>query len=486
MFKQIWVIAMAYFGVTVGAGFASGQEVLQYYVSYGVWGIAGGVLVLVVMPLAAMIILQYGSYFRAQSHGPVFDSVASRLMAKFLDYSLLIAQFCIGFVMLAGAGSNLNQQFGLPLWVGSAIMAAMVLVSGMWDVNRVTNLLGIFTPFMVIILLVAGFYALAQAPESIDAVNTYATTEVASPLPTWWMATLNYVGLCMFSGISMSFIIGGSNWNPRVAGWGGLIGGLIFAGLLVLLTFGLLFRVEDVASADLPTLALVNEINPVFGTFSAVVIYLMIFATTLGVFYASGKRLAPDDAQSGSSRKYRITFTVITLAGFALSFFDFAILVNNVFPVLGWLGVLLILVLVATWLLRWRGRISEESHRRARVEELVSRKLDPEEEFTQDDYAELVQETRDASVPADDLRDDVTGYVIEKLHVDTEIDREEVWSDARYRKLLPGEVRVVSSAAPVARKESWDVDEFDESWNIPEESEDSSAAVDVVSDKPQK
>lgn len=192
----------------------------------------------------------------------------------------------------------------------------------------------------------------------------------------------------------------------------------------------------------------------------------MIFVTTLGVFYASGKRLAPDDGQPTSNKKYRITCTVITLAGFALSFFDFAVLVNNVFPVLGWLGVLLILVLVATWLLRWRGRINEESRRCARVEELVSRKLDPEEEFSQDDYAELVQVARGASVPADDLRDDVTGYVIGKLDVD-DTDRDEVWADSRYRKLLPGEVRVVSSAAPVARAQEWTLDEFDGSWNVP-------------------
>ncbi|MDK6259915.1 hypothetical protein [Corynebacterium frankenforstense] len=100
------MIALAYFGVTVGAGFASGQEMLQYYVSYGWWGIAGGAVALLLMPLTAMVILQYGSYFRAQSHGMVFESITSALMAKFLDYSLSISQFCIGFVMLAGAGST--------------------------------------------------------------------------------------------------------------------------------------------------------------------------------------------------------------------------------------------------------------------------------------------------------------------------------------------------------------------------------------------
>lgn len=277
---------------------------------------------------------------------------------------------------------------------------------------------------------------------------------------------MNYVGLCMFSGISMSFIIGGSNWNPRIAGWGGLIGGFIFAGLLVLLAFGLLFRVEDVASADLPTLALINQINPAFGTFSAIIIYLMIFATTLGVFYASGKRLAPDDEHGTSVKKYRITFTVLTLAGFGLSFFDFTLLVNNVLPVLGWLGVLLVIVLIATWLTRWRGRINDEARRRTRVAELVSRKLDPAEEFTQDDYVELVQETRGASVPADDLRDDVTEYVIAQLDVEDDLAADDVWSDSRFRKLMPGEVRVVSSAAPVAAGQPWEAEQLDDSWNV--------------------
>lgn len=49
-------IGLAYFGLTVGAGFASGQEVLQYYVSYGTWGLAAGLIVLLLMPLTAMVI----------------------------------------------------------------------------------------------------------------------------------------------------------------------------------------------------------------------------------------------------------------------------------------------------------------------------------------------------------------------------------------------------------------------------------------------
>lgn len=55
---------------------------------------------------------QYGSCFRAQSHGGVFRSITSMVVAKVMDYGLSIARFCVGFVMLAGAGSSLHAPAG--------------------------------------------------------------------------------------------------------------------------------------------------------------------------------------------------------------------------------------------------------------------------------------------------------------------------------------------------------------------------------------
>ena len=39
MSKRIWSIALAYIGVMIGAGVSSGQDLLQYFVSFGVWGL---------------------------------------------------------------------------------------------------------------------------------------------------------------------------------------------------------------------------------------------------------------------------------------------------------------------------------------------------------------------------------------------------------------------------------------------------------------
>ncbi|WP_144932197.1 YkvI family membrane protein [Kocuria marina] len=400
MRRRVVMIALAYFGVTVGAGFASGQEMLQYYVSYGWWGIAGAAVNLLVMPLTAMTILQYGSYFRAQSHGKVFHSITSLFLAKFMDYGLSIAQFCVGFVMLAGAGSNLHQQFGLPLWTGSAIMVVLVLLAGMLNTDRVSNVIGGITPVMIVLLVCAVVYAVVTFDGSFQGVHEFALQHGTPALSNWFLATVNYTGLAMFSGIAMAIIIGGQNWSPQAAGWGGFIGGFIFSFLLLLMTGALLLSIQDVYDADLPTLALIDKINPVLGVIASVGTYLMIFSTSLGVFFSLGKRLAAPRPSWG-----RLVFIAVTLVGFGLSFLPFTELVNKVFPVIGWLGVLFVAVLLVTWLVSARTDIAEEGLRRDRIRALLLYRLDPKRRWTPRHANALIQAVDESNLRAKQLGD---------------------------------------------------------------------------------
>ncbi|MFB6573787.1 YkvI family membrane protein [Kocuria palustris] len=372
---------------------------------------------LIIMPLTAMAILQYGSYFRAQTHGKVFDSITSSLVSRFMDYGLSAAQFCIGFVMLAGAGSNLNQQFGLPLWVGSALMVALVIISGMFNADRVGSIIGMITPAMIGVILCAAIYSIATFSGTLGGVHEFALENVTSSLPNWFLATVNYTGLSMFSGIAMAIIIGGQNWSPQATGWGGFLGGSIFGVLLLLMTIGLLLSVEDVYSSDLPTLALVNEMNPVLGLIASIATYLMIFSTSLGVFYSLGKRLAAPKPQY-----YRIIFIAVTLVGFLLSFMPFTSLVNNVFPWLGWLGIIFILVLLGTWIASCRTDISQESLRRDRVRALLLYRLDPERGWTPRHANALIQAVDESNLRAkhlgDFMHDDVYREAVQTSEID--------------------------------------------------------------------
>ena len=79
MFKRALGISMAFIGLIVGAGFASGQEALQYFVAFGTRGIWGAVLAAVLMTITGIAVLQLGSYYQATEHTAVLGRISSRV-----------------------------------------------------------------------------------------------------------------------------------------------------------------------------------------------------------------------------------------------------------------------------------------------------------------------------------------------------------------------------------------------------------------------
>lgn len=369
--RQIVTVALAFVGIIVGAGFASGQEVMQYFVAFGPGGLWGGVASAVVMSVMAMIILQLGSYFNADQHGDVFRRVSHPIFSRILDIGVVITLFSTGFVMFAGAGSNLNQQWGAPMWVGAVLMVVLVLAAGMLDVDRVTAVIGAITPAIIVLLSVASVYVLAFTDHAPAEQLHQAAAQVGTTLPNWGVAAVNYVGFNLMVAVSMAVVIGGRMFHPRVAGRGGLLGGLIYSALLLLSTWTLYSCVDRVGGDDVPMLSIINELSPQLGWLMALVVYGMIFNTALGMFYALAKRLSARDPQH-----FRRYYIVTVLIGFALSFLGFRTLVGAVYPILGYIGLLLIAVMVVAWV-RGRSRILQEASRRRRITDLLQLRDDP-------------------------------------------------------------------------------------------------------------
>ena len=55
--RTVLMTALAFVGLVVGAGFATGQEVLQYFISFGAIGIVGAVLSGVVMAVSGTLVV---------------------------------------------------------------------------------------------------------------------------------------------------------------------------------------------------------------------------------------------------------------------------------------------------------------------------------------------------------------------------------------------------------------------------------------------
>lgn len=409
-------VALALVGLTVGAGFASGQEVIQYFLAFGYKGIIGAAIAGAAIAIFSGWVYQLGSYYMADDHSAVFKSVSRPWIAKYMDITTVFTLFCIGFVMVAGAGANLEQQFGLPTWAGSTIMVVLLLLSGLLDIDRLTNVFSFITPLLIICLLAAFVITLTNIPSDFGYINEIAqqNQSASGTFGNWLITALNYATLVMIMDVSMMLVFAGSHMNPALAGRGGLLGGIMFAVLLLILTFILFCNMADVMDADMPLLMVFDNMHPAVGVFVSIVIYLMIYNTAVGMFYASGRRLSHD-----KPGKFRPYYFAAVLVGYALSFIGFADLLGWVYPVLGYLGLALGIAMGVAWF-RDRKNIQEETGRRERLAELAETALDPEgEPLTRAERNEVDELTGDSHMGGQDLWQSVQEEVAADLHADS-------------------------------------------------------------------
>lgn len=347
---KIFVIASAFIGVIVGAGFASGQEVLQYFTSFGTIGILAVLVSTVLFAYVGMMLVWLGSKAQSSSYNKVIYKISHfkfiekllrfNLIGVIVDAVLVFTLFGVGVVMVAGAGANLNQQFGLPHVVGAILMVILVMLTGMLKVKKVVAVISSITPFLILFVIVISIYSFFTMDGSFTDLNSTAKSHGPN-FPNWFVAGLNYATFNTSVGAAMSIVMGGAEKDRKTAAIGGLIGGLGLGVLILLSYFAIFAKIEEVGNFEMPMLGIVNNISPVLGIIMAIVLFGMIFNTAISMFFAFVTRFAKVE-----TKKFNILLAVALIAGFILSFVGFTDLVAKFYSLIGYMGLVLIVVLI--------------------------------------------------------------------------------------------------------------------------------------------
>ena len=411
MSKRIWSIALADVGVMIGAGVSSGQDLLQYFVSFGAWGLIGVIVLGVLHVGFGRLMIALGSYYQSDDHSVVLAEISHPVIYRILDIALIITCFIFGFVMTAGAGANLNQQFGMPFWVGAFLCTALTIVVSFLDFKKIIGVIGVFTPMILVMIAVIFMTNVLGRHWDFEEMNRISQT-IQSPFSSVWMSVVNYFAVCVMSAIAMAFVMGGSifkiNEAEKSGAWGGFMVGVIF-----FITTLILFANSDkVVKSDVPMLAIAKEVNPVFATLYAFVIFGLIFNTVFSLYYALGKRFA-----AGSEKRFKFFVTAFSLSGFLVSFMGFRQLVAVMYPIIGYMGLLMLVVLVVASY-RKKAKIRKEKEIRNHLLAIVEKAYDPDQDLTPQDK-EKAEQLRDASIIDNQtLREDSHAHVRQELGID--------------------------------------------------------------------
>ena len=151
--KESIIVAFAFVGVVVGAGFATGQEIFQFFTSHGIYSIGGIFITGLILTLGGIFVLNTGFRLKSQNHSESIRYYLHPTIAKLFDIILTVFLFSLAIIMTAGGASTINESFGLPFWLSSFILVILILITLFLKFDRLIAVLGGVTPFLVAVVV---------------------------------------------------------------------------------------------------------------------------------------------------------------------------------------------------------------------------------------------------------------------------------------------------------------------------------------------
>jgi uncharacterized membrane protein YkvI len=342
-------LAFTYMGVIIGGGFASGQEILQFFTGYGIASVAGTVLAGLLFAFLGWQIARLGTRLQAPSHKEVLHALFGHKAGLVMDILLTFFLFGVGVAMLAATGALFKQQFDLSPLTGSIFMAVVVVLTLCLNVTRIVDLVSLATPFLIGLVLIITTYALITSNAPVDELLVLSEAQ-QTVAPHWAIGALLYASFNIAVGFPMLAVLAGRTTDIKTTALGGAMGGIGLGVLIMLLNVSLFSNLNQLQGAELPTLMLASRLSPVLGLVMTASITCMIYSTAVGMFFAFSTRFSTPE-----TNRFRLISLLSCGIGVALSVFGFTELVGTVYPLLGYLGLLLIAAIIFNWY-RNRGR----------------------------------------------------------------------------------------------------------------------------------
>ena len=114
-------LGLAFAGCFLGAGYVSGQELWQFFGSFGAKGVAGLLVAVALLFFTGIIMILLGRLTRLSEIDKIVVRRDWPLLRGAVTVLELLFLFGVGTIMSAGVGALLEQLFGLAPFIGSII-----------------------------------------------------------------------------------------------------------------------------------------------------------------------------------------------------------------------------------------------------------------------------------------------------------------------------------------------------------------------------
>ncbi len=329
----------------IGSGFATGQEIMQYFTSYGYQGILVALVSLLLFTFVCGDFIATGYREKFTKGNEIYTYYCGKHIGAFYDYFSIAFLFMSYVVMIGGAGATLNEHYNLPVYVGGILMAVVASCVVMMGLGKIVDVIGKIGPIIVLISVSVGLYAIFSNPAGIvEGANMVANSEIElTKVGSHWLISAgSYVGFNMLWLTGFLASMGAQSDNQKEGVVGTTIGSLGFVLGCIVLMFGFLAYLPEVASVNIPTLTIATKISPIFASVFSVIILAGIFTTTVPLLWQVAARWTKE----GTKPFYFATIIVAAIGCFIGLALPFKELINIIYGINGYVGILLMIIMV--------------------------------------------------------------------------------------------------------------------------------------------
>lgn len=337
--RQVFRVAATYVGTVVGAGFASGQETLRFFVAYGPAGLAGVILATMLFCVYGILIMDLGRRLQATSHREVLHFACGRTVGGIMDGLITLFLGVTLAIMTAGGGAVFAEQLGLPGLLGSTLTAGLAGLTILARMRGIIAANSVVVPLLT--LAVGGLSAMAikdTAPGAI--LREAAPWPDLATAPHWMLSALLYAAYNLILSISVLAPLGAEVKDRRAIYAGGLTGGLVLGLLAGSMGLALTLHMPEASGFEVPMLYLARLHPRPVQWFYTLILWAEIYTTAIACAYGFSARAA-----EVLQCDYRKAVLVISGAALLLSGLGFSTLMAHLYPAFGVPTLLLLLLL---------------------------------------------------------------------------------------------------------------------------------------------
>ncbi|MUT66263.1 hypothetical protein [Paenibacillus sp. NEAU-GSW1] len=329
---KVLQIASTYMGTIVGAGFATGQEILQFFTRFGYWGSLTIALATAMFIWLGSKMMLISSDIQAKSYEDLNKALFGEKYGRWISHFMLLVLLGVTAVMLAGAGTifyenwNISYQAGLLITIAASYF---LLRKGM---NAILMVNAIVVPLMLLFTVVV----------MIDTFNTPGAGRFISLKSDYsalaaWASPFLYTAFNLSMSQAVLVPLGAEIRDRKTIVLGSWVGGIGIGFMLLAGHIALSVHMPGVQQFAIPMGGIARQLGHTVQLIYVFLIFAEIFTTLIADIYGLTLQLQERLKWSRSA----LTLLILAFC-FVASQIGFGPLLSTLYPLfglisLGWL-----------------------------------------------------------------------------------------------------------------------------------------------------